>query len=335
GPAGSARCRRSPCSGGATRWPSGRATRPCCATRPRSGLETLSSSGSRAGESALRCASRTEGSATDGRRRAGAELRGVSCRAGRRGREARERRAPARAGAGGLRDGDLTGAPLRQSARCRRAAHPEARGDREGPARARLRSGGERVTSEADLERFLTESCARVDAHLDAFLPAADEPPALLHEAMRYATYSGGKRLRPALVFAAAHAVGLAPERAAPLASAVELVHTYSLVHADLPAMDDDDLRRRRAPAPVQFGEAHAILVADALLAAGSEALAEGGAPLSVVGKLAHCAGSLALVGGQVDDLAFEPERASAEAVRRIHERKTAALFRFSVWAPG
>ena len=191
------------------------------------------------------------------------------------------------------------------------------------------------MSAEPDLERFVNESCARVDAHLDAFLPAADEPPALLHEAMRYATFSGGKRLRPALVFAAAHAVGLAPERAAPLASAVELVHTYSLVHDDLPAMDDDDLRRGRPTVHIKFGEANAILVGDALLAAAFEALAAAEAPPAVVRKLAHAAGSRALVGGQVDDLAFAPERASAELVRRIHERKTAALFRFSVWAPG
>src|SRR5262249_47285244 len=210
----------------------------------------------------------TKGSAIDGRRRAGAELRGVSRRAGRRGRAARERRAPARAGARGVRDRDLTGPPVRQPARCRRAAHPEARGGREGPPRARLRPGGRRVTAEVDLERFMTESCARVDAHLDAFLPPASEPPAVLHEAMRYATYSGGKRLRPALVFAAAHAVGLAPERAAPLASAVELVHTYSLVHDDLPAMDDDDLRRGRPPGHIKFGEANASRTRDALLAA-------------------------------------------------------------------
>ena len=96
---------------------------------------------------------------------------------------------------------------------------------------------------------------------------------------MRYATYSGGKRLRPALVFAAAHAVGLAPERAAPLASAVELVHTYSLVHDDLPAMDDDDERRGRPTVHVKFGEANAILVGDALLAAAFGALAAADAP--------------------------------------------------------
>jgi geranylgeranyl diphosphate synthase, type II len=189
--------------------------------------------------------------------------------------------------------------------------------------------------STPDLERFLDECCTRVDAHLDRHLPRADESPAVLHEAMRYAVYSGGKRLRPALVFAAAHACGLAPERAAPLGAAVELVHTYSLVHDDLPAMDDDDLRRGRPTVHVKFGEANAILVGDALLAAAFEELARAEVPIAVVGRLAQAAGSRALVGGQVDDLAFRPERADAALVRSIHERKTAALFRFCVWAPG
>jgi geranylgeranyl pyrophosphate synthase len=189
--------------------------------------------------------------------------------------------------------------------------------------------------SEPDLEGFLDECCARVDAQLDRSLPRADESPAILHEAMRYAVYSGGKRLRPALVFAAAHACKLAPERAAPLAAAVELVHTYSLVHDDLPAMDDDDLRRGRPTVHVKFGEANAILVGDALLAAAFEELARAELPIAVIGRLAHAAGSRALVGGQADDLAFRPERADAALVRSIHERKTAALFRFSVWAPG
>jgi geranylgeranyl diphosphate synthase type II len=189
--------------------------------------------------------------------------------------------------------------------------------------------------SEPNLELFLDECCARVDAQLDRSLPRADESPAILHEAMRYAVYSGGKRLRPALVFAAAHACKLAPERAAPLAAAVELVHTYSLVHDDLPAMDDDDLRRGRPTVHVKFGEANAILVGDALLAHAFEELAQAAAPIAVVGRLAQAAGSRALVGGQVDDLAFRPERADAALVRSIHERKTAALFRFCVWAPG
>jgi geranylgeranyl diphosphate synthase type II len=191
------------------------------------------------------------------------------------------------------------------------------------------------VTAALDLEAFLTHSAARIDSHLDAILPRASESPEVLHEAMRYATFSGGKRLRPALVFAAAHACALPLERALPLAAAVELVHTYSLVHDDLPAMDDDDLRRGRPTVHIKFGEANAILVGDALLAAAFEELARAEVPVSVVGKLAHAAGSRALVGGQVDDLAFRPEGASAHAVRSIHERKTAALFRFSVWSPG
>jgi geranylgeranyl diphosphate synthase type II len=191
------------------------------------------------------------------------------------------------------------------------------------------------LSDAAPLERFLAQAEVRIDAYLDEILPPASEPPAPLHEAMRYAVYSGGKRLRPALVFAAAHACGLAPERAAPLAAAVELVHTYSLVHDDLPAMDDDDLRRGRPTVHVKFGEANAILVGDALLAEGFAALARAQADARIVARLAHAAGSRALVGGQVDDLAFRPEGATLEAVRSIHERKTAALFRFSVWAPG
>jgi geranylgeranyl pyrophosphate synthase len=191
------------------------------------------------------------------------------------------------------------------------------------------------VSDAAALEKFLAESAARIDAYLDRILPPASEPPAPLHEAMRYAVYSGGKRLRPALVFAAAHACAFAPERALPLAAAVELVHTYSLVHDDLPAMDDDELRRGRPTVHVKYGEANAILVGDALLAEAFAALARGDAPASVVARLAHASGSRALVGGQVDDLAFRPEHATLEHVRSIHARKTAALFRFSVWSPG
>jgi len=189
--------------------------------------------------------------------------------------------------------------------------------------------------SGADLEHFVEDCCTRVDAQLDQILPRPSESPESLHEAMRYAIYSGGKRLRPALVFAAAHACRLAPERAAPLAAAVELLHTYSLVHDDLPAMDDDDLRRGRPTVHVKFGEANAILVGDALLALAFEALATADAPAAVIARLARAGGSRELVGGQVDDLAFRPERADAALVASIHERKTAALFRWCVWAPG
>jgi len=191
------------------------------------------------------------------------------------------------------------------------------------------------VSEAPDLERFVDECCARVDAELDRTLPPADETPAILHEAMRYAVYSGGKRLRPALVFGAARACQLAPERAAPLAAAVELVHTYSLVHDDLPAMDDDELRRGRPTVHVKFGEANAILVGDALQSLAFEALAEAQLPAPVIARLARAAGSRELVGGQVDDLGFQPERADAALVTSIHARKTGALFRWSVWAPG
>jgi geranylgeranyl pyrophosphate synthase len=191
------------------------------------------------------------------------------------------------------------------------------------------------MNAAADLAAFLEESEARIDAYLDRTLPRASDPPETLHESMRYAVYSGGKRLRPALVFAAAHAVGLAPERALPIAAGVELVHTYSLVHDDLPAMDDDDLRRGRPTVHIKFGEANAILTGDALLAEAFAALALGDVPSAVFARLAEAAGSRALVGGQVDDLAFRPEHATPELVRSIHERKTAALFRFSAWAPG
>ncbi len=184
-------------------------------------------------------------------------------------------------------------------------------------------------------EAFLAESAARIDVYLDDVLPRSSEPPESLHEGMRYAVFSGGKRLRPVLVFAAARACGLDADRALPLAAAIELVHTYSLVHDDLPAMDDDDLRRGRPTVHVKYGEANAILVGDALLAEAFAVLARGEAPIPVFARLAHAAGSRALVGGQVDDLAFRPEHATARLVGSIHERKTAALFRFCAWAPG
>jgi len=191
------------------------------------------------------------------------------------------------------------------------------------------------LTSKDELGAFLDENLARIDAYLDRVLPRASEPPEPLHEGMRYAVFSGGKRLRPALVFAAAHACGLVPDRALPVAAAVELVHTYSLVHDDLPAMDDDSVRRGRPTVHIKYGEANAILVGDALLAEAFGALARGDVPPAVFARLAEAAGSRALVGGQVDDLAFRPEHATAALVRSIHERKTAALFQFSAWAPG
>jgi geranylgeranyl diphosphate synthase type II len=181
------------------------------------------------------------------------------------------------------------------------------------------------------VERFLEESRERVDRSLDALLPPIDDSPTALHEAMRYAVFSGGKRLRPALAFGASRACESEPDRVLPVATAVELVHAYSLVHDDLPAMDDDTKRRGRPTVHVRFGEATAILVGDALLAEAFGVLATGGVPLETVRGLAEAAGSRALVGGQADDLSFRSEGATEATVRSIHTRKTAGLFRFAV----
>jgi farnesyl diphosphate synthase len=182
---------------------------------------------------------------------------------------------------------------------------------------------------------FLAASSARVDADLEKHLPAESEPPEALHRAMRYAVFSGGKRLRPALAYAAAIAGGAEPALADPIASAAELVHAYSLVHDDLPAMDDDALRRGRPTVHVRFGEATAILAGDALLTAAFAQLGREGAPPGATARLAEAAGSRALVGGQADDLGFERGAATLESVTSIHARKTAALFRFALWGGG
>ncbi len=160
-----------------------------------------------------------------------------------------------------------------------------------------------------DTRAYLAERQILVDHALDAWLPAAEEPPEVLHAAMRHLLFPGGKRLRPALAFAAAEAVGAVTERALPAAAAVELVHTYSLVHDDLPCMDDDDERRGRPSVHVAFGEANAVLAGDALLTAAFACLAreEGGSGtgqrLAASRDLSVAAGSLGLVGGQVDDV--------------------------------
>ena len=184
-------------------------------------------------------------------------------------------------------------------------------------------------------EAFLAQSRERIDKYLERVLPPADEPPLTLHEAMRYAVFSGGKRLRPAMAFAGALAAGVDPDEALPAAAAVELVHCYSLVHDDLPAMDDDVERRGRATVHVVWDEATAILVGDALLAEAFAQLAGERIPQSVVARLAWAAGSRALVGGQADDLVFDAGTADLDSVTRIHLRKTAALFEFSAWAGG
>jgi geranylgeranyl pyrophosphate synthase len=178
-----------------------------------------------------------------------------------------------------------------------------------------------------ELDLFLGEVRAAVDAELAQQL--ADRPgeddPGRLREAMRYAVLGGGKRLRPAVVLGAAAAVGGDPIAALPAAAAVELLHAYSLVHDDLPAMDDDDERRGKPTVHVAFGEATAILVGDALLTEAFAALATLGSA-DAVRVLAERAGARGLIAGQARDLA-ETRPVSLAEVERIHAGKTGALF--------
>jgi geranylgeranyl pyrophosphate synthase len=180
--------------------------------------------------------------------------------------------------------------------------------------------------SEADA--LLREAALLAERALDERLPATTEPPERLHAAMRYSLFAGGKRLRPALVLGACRACGGASEAALPAIAAVELLHTYTLIHDDLPAMDDDDLRRGRPTCHKAYDEATAILAGDAMQAAAFAACAE--VSLDAVRALAAAAGSLGVVGGQQDDLDAAGKPHDARLLERIHRRKTAALIRAS-----
>jgi len=179
-----------------------------------------------------------------------------------------------------------------------------------------------------------------VEAALDASLPAETEWPATLQRAVRYSLFAGGKRLRPLLALAAAEAVGGTSADALPLACAVELVHTFSLIHDDLPSMDDDDLRRGKPTSHKVFGEAIAILAGDALLSHAFQVLLEvppEASPallqrrLSAAARLAAAVGTRGLVAGQVGDLESEGVAVDAAALERIHRAKTGALLGASV----
>ncbi len=190
-----------------------------------------------------------------------------------------------------------------------------------------------------ELSEYLRQKQALVETYLRTALePGAGCPPALW-EAMRYSLLAPGKRLRPLLVILAAEACGARDADALPAAAAVEMIHTYSLIHDDLPAMDDDDLRRGLPTCHKQFGEATAILAGDALLTLAFQVLADHYPPQTAAGcvrELARGAGAAGMVGGQVEDLAWERKDASGpahslEALENIHARKTGALFRASL----
>jgi geranylgeranyl diphosphate synthase type II len=178
-----------------------------------------------------------------------------------------------------------------------------------------------------------------VDARLDAWLPAATEPPERLHAAMRYSVFAGGKRVRPILTLLACRAAGGDDEAAFPAACGLECIHTYSLIHDDLPAMDDDDLRRGRPSNHKAFDEATAILAGDALLTIAFEIVAGHVADAAVAARttleLARAAGWAGMVGGQMADLVAESVEPNAETLAFIHPRKTGALIRAAVRCGG
>lgn len=203
----------------------------------------------------------------------------------------------------------------------------------------RTRSVGSKRPAPAtsfDLASFLETRTDAVNKALDRFLPPAKTMPATIHKAMRYSLFAGGKRMRPALCLAAAAACGGAESQAMPLACAVECVHTYSLIHDDLPAMDNDDYRRGKLTNHKVFGEGIAVLAGDALLTQAFEiaALCQATPRYShrdIILEIARASGSLQLIAGQVADLEAEGKKVSAQQLRYIHERKTSALLCCSV----
>ena len=186
------------------------------------------------------------------------------------------------------------------------------------------------------LKAYLAARQRSIDRALDRFLPKEDVAPSTIHRAMRYSLFAGGKRLRPILCLAAAEACGGKISDALPLASAMECIHTYSLVHDDLPSMDNDDFRRGRATCHKVFGEGIAILAGDGLLTIAFEIAARAKptrrySTAQIIREIASAAGSRKLIAGQVADLEAEGRPANRALVRYIHENKTAAMLTTSV----
>ncbi len=190
-----------------------------------------------------------------------------------------------------------------------------------------------------DLAQYLTEEKTYVDAVLDEVLPSADTKPVPLYEVMRYSVFAGGKRIRPILAIAAACAVGGSRNDVRYLCAALECIHTYSLIHDDLPAMDNDDMRRGKPTAHKQYGEALAILAGDALLTFAFELMTSPAAMrtarpdklLAAIADLATAAGGRRLIAGQVMDILNEGKETTAEVAEKIVQCKTAALIRSSL----
>ena len=180
-----------------------------------------------------------------------------------------------------------------------------------------------------DLEKFFAAASETVDAKLDELIPAAETEPKKLHAAMRWSALAGGKRFRPALTFAVGKTFGAAEENLLSAAAAIEMIHTYSLIHDDLPAMDDDDLRRGRETCHVKFGEAAAILAGDQLQTLAFQSIAEdekltGKIRVKLIAELARSAARM--VDGQQLDLEAEGKSISFAELETIHQNKTGAM---------
>jgi geranylgeranyl pyrophosphate synthase len=190
----------------------------------------------------------------------------------------------------------------------------------------------------ADLTTYLAEARAEIEEVLDRLLPPAQVPPVRLHQAMRHSVFAGGKRLRPILCLAAAEALGGERDAVREPAAGLEMIHTYSLVHDDLPALDDDRLRRGQPTCHVVYGEATAILAGDALLTHGLGVLgtrppgeAHSSARTRAFEAVAIAIGTGGMIGGQMEDLEAENAPATEAQVARIHENKTGRLIRASL----
>ena len=198
------------------------------------------------------------------------------------------------------------------------------------------------MTSGVSFEECLAQDRQKVEQVLDQLLPTVSTTPPRLHEAMRYAVFAGGKRLRPLLTLYTCRACGGHEGEALPVAAAVEMIHTYSLIHDDLPAMDNDTLRRGKPTTHVVYGEALAILAGNALLTRAFELLAHkppgnevASRRLAISAAMAGAAGSDGMVGGQVLDLAAEGTCLDHNALKDLHARKTGALITASVVVGG
>jgi geranylgeranyl diphosphate synthase, type II len=191
--------------------------------------------------------------------------------------------------------------------------------------------------ADESIKHYLEAQRALVDAELERVLPSADQFPLSIHRAMRHSVFAGGKRLRPILCLEIGRMLGADGQSLLRPAAALELIHTYSLIHDDLPALDNDDLRRGQPTCHRAFGEATAILAGDALLTLAFEVLSSPGPPsdeskLDVIQEISHAIGTLkGMIGGQVIDLEAENQDVTAETLEYIHTAKTGALIRAAV----